>query len=532
VRRVRKAWLLFLKSESLTGFMKKREKRMFKKILIANRGEIAVRVIRACQEMGIATVAVYSEADRKSLHVQRADEAVCIGPAKAIDSYLNIDSIIKAAKEKKAQAIHPGYGFLAENPSFALRCENEQIVFIGPNSKAMDLVGDKVRSRQTVEKAGVPIIPGMKCVLKNISEYEKEAGKIGYPLMIKASAGGGGKGMRIVHSHEKLKTGLEAGMREAKSAFGDESVYLEKCIQEPRHVEFQILADNYGNIVHLFERECSIQRRHQKIIEESPSQALDKDLRNRMGEVAKKVIQATGYNNAGTVEFLLDKERNFYFLEVNARLQVEHPVTELITGLDIVQHQILIAASEKLKIQQSSLSQKGHSIECRIYAEDPENNFLPSSGKILFLNEPAGPGIRLDSGIYSGSEVPIYYDPILSKLIVWAENREMACQRMIRALDHYVILGIKTSISFLKEVISSEMFRTGDTTTDFIEKQFKDGFGPKKDDKNREISLLAAAFLEQTRKYDSGIGKKEQGERSPWQTLGKWKLGRSEESGT
>ncbi|MCD6516290.1 MAG: acetyl-CoA carboxylase biotin carboxylase subunit [Candidatus Aminicenantes bacterium] len=505
---------------------------MFEKILIANRGEIAVRIIRACQEMGISTVAVYSEADRKSLHVQFADEAVCIGPAQAVDSYLDIDNIIHAAKEKKAQAIHPGYGFLAENPSFSLRCEKEGIVFIGPNSRAMDLVGDKVRSRQTVEKAGVPIIPGMKCVLKNISEYEKEADKIGYPLMIKASAGGGGKGMRIVHSHERLKAGLEAGMREAKSAFGDESVYLEKCIQEPRHVEFQILADNYGNIVHLFERECSIQRRHQKIIEESPSQALDEGLRDQMGEVAKRVIQVTGYNNAGTVEFLLDKDRNFYFLEVNARLQVEHPVTELVTGLDIVQHQILIAAGKKLKIKQSSLHQKGHSIECRIYAEDPENNFLPSSGKILFINEPAGPGIRLDSGIYSGCEVPIYYDPILSKLVVWAENREMACQRMVQALEHYVILGVKTSISFLKEVISSPMFRRGDTTTDFIEKQFKDGFALRKDDKKREICLLAAAFLGQNRTYDSGIGKKEHGERSPWQTLGKWRLGRSEESGT
>jgi acetyl-CoA carboxylase biotin carboxylase subunit len=505
---------------------------MFKKILIANRGEIAVRIIRACQEMGIATVAVYSEADRNSLHVQLADEAVCIGPAQAVDSYLDSDSVIHAAKEKKAEAIHPGYGFLAENPSFSLRCEKEGIIFIGPNSRAMDLVGDKVRSRQTVEKAGVPIIPGMKCVLENVSEYEKEARTIGYPIMIKASAGGGGKGMRIIHSHEKLKAGLEAGMREAKSAFGDESVYLEKCIQEPRHVEFQILADNHGNIVHLFERECSIQRRHQKIIEESPSPALDQDLRNKMGDVAKKVIQATGYNNAGTVEFLLDKDRNFYFLEVNARLQVEHPVTELITGLDIVQHQILIAAGEKLKIRQDSLSQNGHAIECRIYAEDPENNFLPSSGKILFLNEPSGPGIRLDSGIYSGSEVPIYYDPILSKLIVWAENRGMACKRMIQALDHYVILGVKTSISFLKEVISSARFRSGDTTTGFIEKQFKNGFILKKDDKNREISLLAAAFLEQSKKYGSGIGKKEQGQGSPWQTLGRWRLGRSEESGT
>ncbi len=502
---------------------------MFEKLLIANRGEIAVRIIRACKEMGISTVAVYSEQDRKSIHVQLADEAVCIGPAPAIESYLNIDNIIKAAKEKKAQAIHPGYGFLAENPSFSLRCEKEGIVFVGPNSKAMDLVGDKVRARKTVEKAGVPIIPGMKCVFKKISEYEKEANVIGYPIMIKASAGGGGKGMRIVASQEKLKSSLEAGMREAKSAFGDESVYLEKCIQEPRHVEFQMLADNYGNVIHLFERECSIQRRHQKIIEESPSQALDSSLRNQMGEVAKKVIKATGYNNAGTVEFLLDKDKDFYFLEVNARLQVEHPVTELITGIDIVQHQIALAAGKKLSIKQDSLKQKGHAIECRIYAEDPENNFLPSSGKILFLSEPAGPGIRLDSGIYSHCEVPIYYDPILAKLIVWAEDREMACKRMAQALENYVILGVKTCIPFLKEIISSDGFREGETTTDFIEKHFRDWKGSKKSRKSRDLAVFAAAFLIQHKKYDLKIEDKEKVERSfsPWKTLGRWKLGRS-----
>jgi len=501
---------------------------MFKKILIANRGEIAVRIIRACREMGISTVAVYSEADRRSWHVQLADEAVCIGPAPAGESYLNIDNIIKAAKEKKAEAIHPGYGFLAENPLFSLRCEKEGIVFIGPNSKAMDLVGDKVRSRQTVEKAGVPIIPGMKCVYKEISEYELEANKIGYPIMIKASAGGGGKGMRIVRSKEKLKSSLEGGMREAKSAFGDESVYLEKCIQEPRHVEFQILADNHGNVVHLFERECSIQRRHQKIIEESPSQALDDELRDRMGEVAKKVIKATGYNNAGTVEFLLDKDKKFYFLEVNARLQVEHPVTELITGLDIVQHQIAIAAGEKLSLRQDSLSQNGHAIECRIYAEDPQNNFLPSSGKILFLNEPSGPGIRLDSGIYSGCEVPIFYDPILSKLIVWAENKEMACQRMIQALDNYVILGVKTSITFLKDIVSSPNFKKSQTTTDFIEKYFKNWSGSQKDNKNKELALMAASFLTQNKGYDVKTEEKGGIKRSfsPWRTLGRWRLGK------
>ncbi|MBD3414754.1 MAG: acetyl-CoA carboxylase biotin carboxylase subunit [Candidatus Aminicenantes bacterium] len=502
---------------------------MFDKLLIANRGEIAVRIIRACHEMGISTVAVYSEADRKSLHVQMADESVCIGPAPASESYLHIDRIIQAAQNKKAQAIHPGYGFLAENPAFSSRCEKEGIVFVGPNSKAMDLVGDKVRARQTMEKAGVPIIPGMKCVYKKTKEYEKQAQDIGYPVMIKASAGGGGKGMRIVSAPDQLKTALEAGMREAKSAFGDESVYLEKCIQKPRHVEFQILADNYGNIVHLFERECSIQRRHQKIIEESPSQALDDELRNQMGEVAKKVIQATGYNNAGTVEFLLDKDRNFYFLEVNARLQVEHPVTELITGLDIVQHQIAIAAGEKLNMEQDSLSQNGHAIECRIYAEDPENNFLPSSGRILFLNEPSGPGIRIDSGIFQDCEVPIYYDPILSKLIVWAENREMACERMIQALDNTVILGVKTCLAFLKEVISSPDFKRGDTTTDFIDQHFSDWSSMKKDPFTRELSLMAAAFLSQNQRYNDRSDEKDkrEGSFSPWKTLGRWRLGRS-----
>ncbi|MFC2161888.1 acetyl/propionyl/methylcrotonyl-CoA carboxylase subunit alpha [Acidobacteriota bacterium] len=419
---------------------------MFKKILIANRGEIATRIIKGCREMGISTVAVYSEVDRKSLHVQSANEAVCIGSAPAVESYLNVDSIIQAAKKTGSDAIHPGYGFLAENAGFARRCEVEKIVFIGPNSKSMELVGDKVRSRQTMEKAGIPIIPGMMGTHKNTSDYLADAKKIGYPVMIKASAGGGGKGMRIVSEDKYLQDALEAGQREAKSAFGDESVYLEKYIEEPRHVEFQVLADNYGNTVHLFERECSIQRRHQKIIEESPSQALDPALREKMGEAAKKVMQVSGYNNAGTVEFLLDKDKNFYFLEVNARLQVEHPVTELISCVDLVHQQIKIAFGEKLSFTQEDLEQKGHAIECRIYAEDPINNFLPSSGKVLFLKEPIGPGVRNDCGIYSGCDVPIYYDPILAKLIVWAESRDQACQRMIEALNDYVILGIKTSI--------------------------------------------------------------------------------------
>ncbi|MFB0565466.1 MAG: acetyl-CoA carboxylase biotin carboxylase subunit [Candidatus Aminicenantaceae bacterium] len=499
---------------------------MIKKILIANRGEIAVRIIKACQELSISTVAVYSEVDRNSLHVQMADEAVCIGPAPALESYININKIIQAAHGTEAEAIHPGYGFLAENPEFAERCEEEKIIFIGPNSKALDLVGDKVRSRQTMEKAGIPIIPGMKSVLRDISKCKFEAQKIGFPLMIKASAGGGGKGMRIVYEEKELQSSLEAGMREAKSAFGDESVYLEKYLEEPRHVEFQMLADNYGNVVHLFERECSIQRRHQKIIEETPSQALNSKLRDRMGETAKKVIQVSGYNNAGTVEFLLDKDKKFYFLEVNARLQVEHPVTEFTTGIDLVHQQILIASGEKISFIQEQLKQRGHSIECRIYAEDPANNFLPSSGKILFLKEPKGPGIRHDCGVYSGSDVPIYYDPILAKLIVWAENRDLACQRMTNALDDYVILGIKTTIKFLKDVIRSPNFRKGKTTTGFINSYFSEWKEGEEDPEGLKLALAAAAFDSFNKSFvRKGISAPQEEIFSPWKTLGRWRIG-------
>lgn len=498
---------------------------MFKKILIANRGEIAVRIIKACREIGIATVSVFSDADRNSLHVISADEAFHIGPAPAIDSYLNIDRIVDAAKKTKAEAIHPGYGFLAENAEFVKRCEEEEIVFVGPNSKAMRLVGDKVRSRQTMEKAGIPIIPGMKGIPSAMAEYAKEAERIGYPVMIKASAGGGGKGMRIVHNAKDLESGIEAGQREAKSAFGDESVYLEKYIEEPRHVEFQVLADNYGHAIHLFERECSIQRRHQKIVEESPSQALDPELRAKMGETAKKAIQVSGYNNAGTVEFLLDKNKNFYFLEVNARLQVEHPVTELITGIDLVHQQIKIASGEKLTLRQDAIEQKGHAIECRIYAEDPFNNFLPSAGKVHFLKEPSGPGVRHDCGIYSGSEVPIFYDPILAKLIVWAEDRHLARQRMISALDDYVILGIQTTIGFLRDVIAHPQFQAGRTATDFIAKYFAEWVGKEKREDTRTLAALASAFDSQSRSLAHQIMTGQNIAPSPWRTLGKWRLG-------
>lgn len=499
---------------------------MFGKVLIANRGEIAVRIMRACQEMGVSTVAVYSEADRKSLHVQVADEAWLIGPPPAVESYLDMKKIVEVAHRCGAEAIHPGYGFLAENAEFAKLCEEEKIIFIGPNSKALDLVGDKVRSRLTMEKAGVPIIPGMKTVHKRLSDYDAEAKKIGYPLMIKASAGGGGKGMRIACKAKDLRSCLEAGRREAKSAFGDESVYLEKYIERSRHVEFQVLADNFGNVAHLFERECSIQRRHQKIVEETPSQALNPELREKMGETAKKVIKVSGYNNAGTVEFLLDEDKNFYFLEVNARLQVEHPVTELTSGVDLVHQQLLIAAGEKLSFKQEDIKPRGHAIECRIYAEDPLHNFLPSSGKVLFLKEPQGPGVRHDSGIYDGCDVPIYYDPILAKLIVWAEERDLACQRMVNALNDYVILGIKTTIDFLKEVIRHPQFRAGNTTTDFINKYFGQWKGREKTEEDMKVALLASAFtdLEKTVHKVAGVVE-DKNVFSPWLSLGKWRIG-------
>jgi len=496
---------------------------MFKKILIANRGEIAVRVIKACQEMGIKTIAVYSEADEKALHVQLADEAVLLGPPPPLESYLNIDKVIAAAQERGADAIHPGYGFLAENSKFAERCEQEGIVFIGPGSQSMALLGDKIRSRQTMAAAGIPIIPGMHQRVDNIEQLRSEAETIGYPVLIKASAGGGGKGMRVVFSSDELKSAMESGMREAKSAFGDDSVYLEKYIEQPRHVEFQVIADQHGHVVHLFERECSIQRRHQKIVEESPSVALDATLRQAMGETAKRVIQQSNYTNAGTVEFLLDKNKNFYFLEVNARIQVEHPVTELVTGVDLVKLQIRIAAGEPLPFAQEDLKQKGHAIECRIYAEDPENNFLPSLGTIYFCQEPTGPWIRNDSGIFSGIEISMYYDPILAKLIVWGENRHDAIQRMKMALENYIVLGIKTQIPFLKQVIDHDQYRQGNTTTDFLQKFFPSWQLEAPSDEERNLTLAAVAIFSMSQKRTASPGGKVKHE-SPWTTTGAWEI--------
>ena len=493
---------------------------MFKKILIANRGEIAVRIIRACKELDIPTLAIYSDVDRESKHVEMADESVCIGAAPPSESYLNIDKILKVAKELKVDAIHPGYGFLAENPIFAEKVEKSGITFIGPNSKSMKLLGSKIESRKTMQKANVPVIPGMMTKSEDFSHTKREAAKIGYPLLIKASSGGGGKGMKKVLAESELEEAASSAMREAKKAFGDDTVYIEKFIEKPRHVEFQIVADNHGNIVHVFERECSIQRRHQKIVEESPSPALDPKLRKKMGDVAISAVQASNYNNCGTVEFLLDKDKNFYFLEVNARIQVEHPVTELVSGIDLVKTQIKIAAGEKLDFTQDDLKQTGHALEVRIYAEDPENNFLPSSGEILYLREPTGVGVRNDTGIFNGANVSVFYDPILAKLICWGENREAARKRLIAALKDYVILGIKTPIEYLINILEHKEFIKGATFTDFIEKNIKEM--PKKDDL-LEIALIAAGIHSLERKGYSP-GQAEKVDFSPWQMIGKWEI--------
>jgi acetyl-CoA carboxylase biotin carboxylase subunit len=495
---------------------------MFKKILIANRGEIAIRVAHACRELGISTVGVYSTIDRKSLHLRYVDEAICIGEAAPLSSYLNMDAIINAAKKTKAEAIHPGYGFLAENSQFAKDCEDADIIFIGPSSKALALVGDKVASRNTVKHIGVPIIPGMEASSTTMQSFKKMAQQVGYPVIVKASMGGGGKGMRIVQREKELEASVAVGQREAKSAFGDETVYLEKYIDKPRHIEFQVLRDTVGNVVHLCERECSIQRRHQKIIEETPSPILDKDLRHTMGEAAKKVIAAAEYTNAGTVEFLLDADKNFYFLEVNARVQVEHPITETVIGTDLVRWQIMIASGEKIPHKQDQIKQHGHAIEARIYAEDPENNFMPSPGHILFLLEPNGPGIRVDSGIYQGCAIPPHYDPILSKLIVWAETRDMAISRMSHALKNYIILGIKNNIEFLGHIMRTKKFIDGNYNTHFIDSNEIDILRQKKD---VDIALIAAALSNVESKSMRGKPTEQiKSETSPWQELGKWEI--------
>jgi len=442
---------------------------MFNKTLIANRGEIAVRIIRACNELGIETVAVYSDADRPSLHVALANEAYHIGPSAPGESYLAKEKIIEVAKRSKAEAIHPGFGFLAENEGFADMCEKEGIVFIGPSSESIRLMGDKVTARKIAQDAKVPLVKGSEGAVSDV-EANVIAKKIGYPVMIKASAGGGGKGMRLVRNEEDFEGSLRMARSEARSSFGDDSVYLEKYIENPRHIEIQIIGDSHGKILHLFERECSVQRRHQKVIEEAPSSAINSKLRRKMGEVAVRIAKAVSYRGAGTVEFIMDQEGNFYFLEMNTRIQVEHPVTEMITGIDIVRWMIRIAYGEKLTFKQSDIKMNGHAVECRVYAEDPEMNFIPSPGKLVYVRAPSGPGIRDDSSILSGSEITHFYDPMISKLIVWSETRESAIKKMISALREYIVLGVKTNIGFLLRVMNNEEFQKGDIDTGFIDR--------------------------------------------------------------
>ena len=473
---------------------------MFKKILIANRGEIAVRVIRACLDMHIATVAVYSEADRGALHVRMADEAFLIGPAPSRESYLVIEKVIDAAKRSRADAVHPGYGFLAENAAFAKACEDSGITFIGPSAESIALMGSKIGARRAVAKYGVESVPGTLDPIASDAEARGIAASVGYPIMVKASGGGGGKGLRFVQSDRELDSALRATRSEAFAAFGDDAIYIEKFVEKPRHVEIQILADKYGNALHIGERECTIQRRHQKVIEECPSPIVDAGLRSRMGEAALKVVKAANYHNAGTVEFLVDAQRRFYFLEMNTRLQVEHPVTEMVTGLDLVKLQIAVASGQKLGLRQEDIVMRGAAVECRIYAEDPENNFFPSPGKIAALRRPAGPGVRDDSGIYDGWTVPIDYDPLLSKLATWGSSRNEALARMRRALSEYHIGGIRSNIEFFLEVLVHPDFQKGEFDTGFIDRWLQNRKGRMELPENdRELAVIAAALFHSSR---------------------------------
>jgi acetyl-CoA carboxylase biotin carboxylase subunit len=449
---------------------------MFNKILIANRGEIAVRVIRACKEMRIKTVAVYSTADAASLHVRLADEAVCIGPPANRDSYLHAPNIIEAAHITGAEAVHPGYGYLSEQASFAEACEACGLTFIGPTASVIDRMGDKSRARETAKAAGVPIIPGTEETVANEQEALRTAGKIGYPVFIKAVAGGGGTGIREVDDADELPTALKMARSESEAAFGNPEVYIEKMIEEPRHIEAQVLADSHGNVIHLGVRECSVQNiRHKKLLEEAPASEIPTSLRNRIGEAGAKLAKSVGYRGAGTVEFLVDTRGDYYFLEMNTRLQVEHPVTELVTGVDIVKQQILVAAGEKLSINQKQVVFEGHSIECRITAEDPERNYAPSAGRIDSVHFPGGLGVRIDSHAYAGYDVPPYYDPMLAKLIVWAPDRPQAIARMARCLDELEIRGLPTNIELQKRIVANAYYRRGEISTAFLARRVLNG---------------------------------------------------------
>ncbi|KYK24956.1 pyruvate carboxylase subunit A [Thermoplasmatales archaeon SM1-50] len=497
---------------------------MFKKVLIANRGEIAVRIIKACQEMGVKTVAVFSEADLNSPHVELADESINLGDPTPSESYLNIAKIIKNATSVKAEAIHPGYGFLAENPDFAKACNDSGITFIGPAPEVIRLMGDKIEAKKTIEQANVPVIPGYHGVEQDLSTLLKEGKKIGFPLLVKATAGGGGKGMRIVHEESKLEQSIESAKREAKSAFGNDSIFLEQYIDKPRHIEFQILADKKGHVIHLFERECSIQRRHQKIIEETPSPALTPALREAMGKAAVAAATTVEYTNAGTIEFMVDAKHNFYFMEMNTRLQVEHPITEATTGIDLVKWQLRIASGMDLTLKQADIAQRGHALECRIYAEDPSNGFLPSIGTIEKVEIPIGPNIRNDTGVETRFVVSPYYDPMLAKLTVSSENREESINKMIWALSHYVVLGVTTNIPFLKKVLEHPEFKAGNITTHFINDYFKDWLVTKQGLPLDAIIALAVYDSLHTQRHEV-VRYKEADPHSPWQHVGRWRIG-------
>jgi acetyl-CoA carboxylase biotin carboxylase subunit len=453
---------------------------MFRKILIANRGEIAVRIVRACRELGIAAVAVFSEVDRASEHVLLADEAYPIGAAPSAESYLRIDKLLEAARRSGADALHPGYGFLAENPALPRACRDAGLVFIGPSAEAMELMGSKTAARETAERVGAPVIPGSPRALGSESEAAQTAGEWGYPVLLKAVAGGGGKGMRVIRSAEQLPGAWRDARSEAQNAFGDPSLYVEKYLERPRHVEIQVLGDLHGNLIHLGERECSLQRRHQKLVEESPSPLMTPALREEMGDAAVRIARAAGYTNAGTMEFLVvpsmrpGRAWDFFFLEVNARLQVEHPVTELVTGLDLVKEQIRLAAGETLAHRQESIEWRGAAIECRLYAEDPSNNFFPCPGRITRLERPGGPGVRVDGSVYEGWTVPVEYDPLLAKLICWGRDRSEAVARLRRALDEYVVSGIQTNLSFFRRLVTREEFLRGELDTELVDRLLAD----------------------------------------------------------
>jgi len=462
-----------------------------KKVLIANRGEIALRIMRSCREMGISTVAVFSEADRNAPFVRYADEAVCIGPPASSQSYLNGKKIIEVCKQLKVDAIHPGYGFLSENAEFAREVGKSGIIFIGPPAEAMEMMGDKLSAKATAKKHNIPMVPGTEGAINDIKAAIKVAKEIGFPILIKASAGGGGKGMRVVEKESELEEEVKRASSEAKSAFGDGAVFIEKYVEKPRHVEIQILADTHGNVVYLFERECSVQRRHQKVVEEAPSTVLTPEIRKKMGECAVNLSKACGYVGAGTVEFLVDAKKNFYFLEVNTRLQVEHPVTEMITGIDLVKEQIKVAQGEKLSFKQEDLKISGHAIEVRVYAEDPANNFLPDIGKLISYKVPQGSGIRVDDGFEEGMDIPIYYDPMIAKLIAFGKDREEAISRLIRAIDEYKIIGVETTLPFCKFVLKHEAFVSGHFDTHFVNKYFS----PEKLFTENEEEAFIASFV-------------------------------------